>query len=683
MKRFLYLRLALSGIYKNRKLYLPYILSTVGTIAVYYIIHFLSCSPFVINMAYGNNVGIALALGKIVIAVFSLIFLFYTNSFLTRRRYKEFGLYNILGMTKRNIFGIVFWETLIVSVTGLAAGIFVGIIFSKLAELGLMKLISAETNYIIFVSGKALYYTVLIYGALFFILMLKSFFVISRTNPIALMQSENVGEKPIKANWVLAFSGALILGGAYYMSVSIDNPLTALTLFFVAVIMVIIGTYLLFMSGSVALCKILQKNKSYYYKKNHFISVSSMTYRMKRNGAGLASICILSTMVLVMISSTGSLYFGKNNALKARYPRDTEISVVYHSIDKISDDNIAKIKSAYDRVFENHRFTPKNVLEYRYGEIAGLLKQNTVQPNPDYDTVNVNYSDVRSIYFISLADYNRVLGTDYTLEPGEAMIYTLRCKYDANLLNIGDLKLRIVKTLDRCINIGEANSLIMPSFFIVIPDFKVLTPLASITFGDMPVLFLRYHYGYDSDAEADETIAVYKDQSSALEDMLTQSEGARDDTSEYNDYGIYRGCIAEEKDDFNSLFGGMFFLGIILSIIFIIAAAVIIYYKQVSEGYEDAKRFEILQNVGMTKTDIRKTINSQILTVFFAPLILSGLHLGFAFPFLWKILQMFSLTNLRFIISVTLVAFAIFGVFYTIIYKLTARLYYSIVTVKE
>lgn len=671
MKAPLFPRLALIGIIKNKKFYLPYLLSSIGMITMYFIIQSLSVSPLVTGMYHGGEIGMMLSLGKFVIVVFSLLFLFYINSFLVKRRYREFGLYNILGMNKRNIAAIVFWESVFSSFASLVCGTALGIAFSKLAELGLMNMAKQAIAYDFVFSAEAVTYTIILYGLIFLLLMLKSLIVVSRTKPLELMQSQSYGEKPLKANWVLTVLGLLILGGAYYMAVTIENPLSALLLFFVAVIMVIVGTYLLFISGSVALCKLLQKNKKYYYKKNHFISVSSMSYRMSRNGAGLASIAILSTMVLVMISTTGSLYFGAENAMRSRYPRDTEISLELDSLKDMQDGTIGKIKNGYQEIFDSYDFTPVDALEYRYSTVTGYLTDEYVEVIPP-NSMLIDYNHIKSMYFVSLDDFNKAMNTSYSLSDGEAMLYTMRCDYDGDDLKIGELKLHISQRLNSFIEIGDANTAIMPSFMLVIQDYDVLKPLDETTLdGENSVLLSKYHYSYNSDRSDEETIRIYKAQLEILPDML---EG---------NIGYLGGCLAAEKDDFYSTFGGMFFLGIILSIVFIFAATVIIYYKQVSEGYEDQKRFEIMQNVGMTKKDIKSNINSQILTVFFAPFITAGIHLCFAFPFLWKILQMFHITNLAFVIATTLVAFVVFGIFYALIYKVTARAYFGIVSKKE
>ena len=670
MKRTLFPRLALKGITQNKKFYLPYFLSSIGMIMMYYIIHSLSRSPYVTGMYHGGDIAMILSFGKFVIGIFALLFLFYINSFLVKRRYKEFGLYNILGMNKRNIAAIVFWESLFVSIGSIISGICLGIIFSKLAELGLLNMAKNKISYGFTVSLEAVGFTALMFGGIFLLLMIKSLIAVVKTKPLELMQSSAYGEKPPKGNWFLAVIGVAVIGVAYYMALTISNPLQALTRFFIAVILVIIGTYFVFISASVVLCRLLQKNKKYYYKKNHFISVSSMAYRMKRNGAGLASIAILSTMVLVMLSSTGSLYFGTDEALRTRYPLDNEISLQVTSIDDLNDKNINKVKKVYESVYEKYGVRASEVLDYRYATITGTLNKNEFDFKPQYNVLTAEYSKARTLFFITQSDFNKQMGTNYRLKEDEALVCALRCKFGEETLKIGDIDFKIKSWLNDFIEIGEANSVVTPSIMLVISDYDVLRPIDSVIIDDERALVSRYHYSYNIDLPENKAVEIYNEQTDLLHKTVASKNG----------YGYYGGCLAAEKQDFFSTFGGMFFLGIILSAVFIFAAAIIIYYKQISEGYEDQKRFEIMQNVGMTKKDIKSNINSQILTVFFAPLAAAGLHLIFAFPFLWKILQMFNLKNLPFIILITVIEFVIFGLFYAVIYKLTARAYFGIVS---
>lgn len=676
MKGSFYPRLAWSGIRKNRKLYLPYIFSCIGMVMMYYILHSLSYAPALSITKGGTNIQQILSLGKFVIAVFALLFLFYTNSFLVRRRYKEFGLYNILGMDKRKISRIVLWESLTVAVIALTVGIAAGIALSKLAELGLVNAVHGEVDYRFTLNGDSIAWTAGIFAVIFVLLALRSLWQIRRCKPLELLHSENAGEKPPKANWLLAVAGVLILGAAYAIAVTIKSPLAALLWFFVAVIMVIVATYLLFISGSVTLCKLLQKNKKYYYKKQHFVSVSSMAYRMKRNGAGLASICILSTMVLVMISSTTSLYFGSGDSIQARYPYDAEFAVDMNTIDHMSDDAVGQVRAAYEKLFSEQSFTPKRVGEYRYASITGILKKDTLDYASWEEAGMTSYEQMCSVYFVNLSDYNRMMHTDECLAPGEAMLYPLHCSYDQPTLKIGDVRLNIVKKPDGFPDISEVKALAMPMLLVVIPDYATLKPLdgqRDAVSGE-PYLTCEYYYGYDAATE-EESVRMYELQTALIKSIPI--------ISTETGYQYSSGCLALEKDDFYATFGGLFFLGIMLSVTFVFAASMIIYYKQVSEGYEDRARFTIMKNVGMTKQDIKKSINSQVLTVFFAPLLMAGLHLAFAFPLIWKLLQLFNLRNLSFVIWVTAGSFVMFGVFYALVYKATARAYYAIVSAPD
>ena len=683
MKLGLYSRLAWTGIKKNRKLYIPYILSCVGMIAMFYIIHSLSISPLLKEMSGGGSLGSILFFGMFVIAAFALIFLIYTNSFLIRRRYKEFGLYNILGMDKNSISGVVALESVITAAISLACGLAVGIAFSKLAELGLMNAVRGEVDYKLYVSWDAVKFTLGIYSAIFLVIFIKSIIQVRRAKPLELLKSENEGEKAPRANWVVAVLGAIILGVAYYLAVSIKSPLSALTVFFVAVIMVIVATYMLFISGSVALCRVLQKNKSYYYKKNHFVSVSSMVYRMKRNGAGLASICILCTMVLVSMSATTSLYFGSEDTLKSRYPVQNQFNVTVSGLDKLTDGTLDKIEDSYDAVFDDCGVEPQNVVKYAFGYATGLMVDEdkiNLDADPYSSGVGV-YENLRELYFISEADYNAATGKNVSVNKGEALVCTRGCEYDRDSLNFKGIELKIVGEFESFSTFGDSNAAITPAVTFVIHDMEELRPLDGLTdeYYGYPVLAVHWFYGYDLDENEETQVNVYNAQQKALGKLGAKTAAEAEPT----DFTYYCDCLAVSRGDFFQAFGGLFFIAIMLSILFVFAAAMIIYYKQVSEGYEDKSRFEIMQNVGMTKTDIRKTVNSQILTVFFAPLAMAGVHLSFAFPYLWRILQLFDLTNLRFILLVTAISFAAFAVFYAVIYKLTAREYYKIVSEKE
>lgn len=664
MKALFYPRLAWTGIKNNRRLYLPYILTCIGMVAMFYIMLSLSTGEFLDKMRGGTTLGTVLGLGAGVIGFFAVLFLFYTNSFLIRRRKKEFGLYNILGMGKRNIARVLFSETLILAAVSLVFGLILGAALSKLAELGLAYFVESDAGYNFTVYPTAMGYTVLLFVCIFLLLFFKSVWQVGLSNPVELLHSESVGEKPPKANWVFGVLGIVILAAAYYISVTIEQPVAALGWFFIAVLMVIAATYLLFIAGSVLLCRILQKNKRYYYKPNHFVSVSSMAYRMKRNGAGLASVCILITMVLVMIASTSCLYFGKNDVLRSQYPHDFNSTVDFDTLDEVTQENIDKTKAAIDAFMDKNGGISFGICG-KSDRVTGELRDGVFYMGDDvYDP---EYSSF--LYIIDLADYNRNTGSSYRLNDGEALVFASSRTYDHDTIRIeGGREYKVVKSDGTIDFIRDTDMLGFSAVYIVVPDFYSSAEdlLQATEKQGVSQPWLQWRYQFDSPA-----------------DHLTQleiEEGIWDVIAQAHSGGYGLSSLAGARDDFYGSFGGLFFLGIMLSIVFIIAAVLIIYYKQVSEGYEDQSRFEIMQKVGMTKKDIRKSINSQMLTVFFLPLLFAIVHLGFAFPMINKLLLLFGLDNLGLLLLTAAISALVFALFYIIVYRVTSNAYYSIVS---
>lgn len=681
MKRGFYSKLAWTGIRKNKKLYTPYLLTCIGMVMMYYIISFLAGSDVLGNMAGGDTMQSMLLWGCSVMAVFTLIFLFYTNSFLMRRRKKEFGLYNILGMGKWNLARVLLWETLIIAGISLGVGLIAGIVLSKFAELGMVNLLFADTTFTMSIQPQAIVQTLLLFAVVFALILLNGLRQIHLSNPIELLHSENTGEKPPKARWILTVLGILILAFAYYLAVSIEDPVAALALFFVAVILVIIATYMLFISGSIALCRMLQKKKKYYYKTNHFVSVSSMVYRMKRNGAGLASICILCTMVLVMVSTTVCLYMGAEDSLRATYPRNINLDTAVSSLEMLDEEtssDMAAVKNIAQETVAQNGQTQQNVLDYRSAAFAGYVTNNRVVVDQSqlYGYQMSMYSNMWQIFVVPLQDYNQVMGKSETLAPGEVMIYTTKGqKYENDTIAIGDGQpMTIKKTVPDFVD-NRVNSVqIVPSLYIFVPDFaQTVAPLMGLQDHGMDIVNLNWYYGFDLACGDDMQMQIH----SQLEEKLKELGLTYDDDTSF---ATLCESVAKERAGFYGLYGGLFFLGILLGIVFIFAAVLIMYYKQVSEGYEDRSRFEIMQKVGMTKREIRKSINSQMLTVFFLPLLTAGIHLAFAFPLLSKMLALFNLTNMVLLTLVTLCCYLIFGVFYILVYRVTSKAYYTIVS---
>ena len=672
----LYARLAWTGMRKNRRLYLPYLLSCAGMVLMFYILMGLSGSPVLGHMSGGTSSAIILRLGTVVIAVFALIFLFYTHSFLIRRREREFGLYNVLGMGKGSIARILLWETVITYGLTTGTGLLLGVVLYKLAELGMVRLLRVPVTYTLTVSVSSLLAAAALFAVIHTLILLNSLRQLHGVSAVALLRSESVGEKPPRAQWVLTAAGVVLLGGAYALAVSIKEPLAALLWFFAAVIMVILATYLLFISGSVTLCRGLQRNKKYYYQPQHFVSVASMTYRMKRNGAGLASVCILATMVLVMISSTTCLYVGQEDAVNARYPRDMDVAVYGRSDHPLDEAEAEQLRQGVESTVFNFGGQTSNVATYREISVSGLPDGGDLRLG-NAGASAADSTHVIHIYFVPLEEYNAVTGQSLTLENGQVYVAALRTEFHSDTLSIDGGMTRHVMKREIPALVGAAVADITPSLTVVVPDFEQFVPelqsYLTNKYGWYPTA--TWHYAFDTDlpenqqADMDGVTPNLKD---ALDDYLAGVSGDWD-------VGVSVESKAGNRADFYGMYGGLFFLGIMLSIVFIFAAVAILYYKQLSEGYEDQSRFDIMQKVGMTKVDIRRSINSQLLTVFYLPLVLAGVHLCFAFPFIHKLLILFNLDNRGLLIGTTAVSFAVFAVLYAIVYKLTGNTYYRIV----
>ncbi|MGN0695295.1 MAG: FtsX-like permease family protein [Oscillospiraceae bacterium] len=672
----LYPKLAASGIKKNRRTYLPYILTCSGMIMMYYIVSFLTVSSFVGEMKGGNYMQLILYSGCGVMVVFSAIFLFYTNSFLIRRRKTEFGLYNILGMDKRNISRILFWETLIIYAVSMAAGIGCGILFSKFAELALTKMLGGTASYAFNVEIRSIIHALIYYAVIFLMIMINSLRQIHLSNPVELMHSEKSGEKPPKANYFLAIAGAVLLGIAYYMAVVIKQPISAIFAFFIAVIMVIIATYLLFIAGSVVICRGLQKNKSYYYRTNHFISVSQMSYRMKRNGAGLASICILSTMVLVTLSSTICLFIGEEDMLRQRYPRNIVIDTY-----TTDEEMISLTHGAAEKVLSEYGEAPENVLYYSYLDISGGFDGDSVILDPDsIDELSDSLDpDIRQIFIVTIDDYNRLMNENEILSDGEVMTYATKSDYDYDSITLREYGTFTVKAhAEDFADNGVDSMQMVPSLYIFVKDEAVVKELYELQLGiyGSAHSYMHDYYGFDLSCDEEKQTDI----GNALFDEIMM---IKENCSEDEWQGVSIECAAKDRTEFYAMYGGLFFLGILLGAVFIAAAVLIMYYKQVSEGFEDRSRYEILSKVGMTKKEIRQSINSQVLTVFFAPLAAAGVHMAFAFGIISRLLTLFGLTDAGLFAAVTLCCFVAFGAMYTAVYFITSRSYFKIVSGKE
>lgn len=653
-------KLAASNIRKNGKTYIPYILTCIMTVAIFYIVKSLSLNPGLERMVGSQTLAYTMFLGSCVTALFAFIFLFYTNSFLIKRRKKEFGVFNILGMEKRHLAKTLAWESLYVGLIGLGGGLIVGIALDKVMFLIITKVIGGEISLGFFVSGKAIGTTAILFFAIFLLIFLNTVRQIHVSNPIDLLREGHAGEKEPKTKWLMTLLGLACVGAGYYMALTVENPIASIMTFFVAVILVILGTYMLFTVGSIALLKLLKKNKKYYYKTKHFTSVSGMIYRMKQNAVGLANICILSTMVLVMISSTSSLMLGMEDIIHTRYPNDF---VVYSN-----EDSRERSEEYFDEIRTLQEEQGLNVTgetQYTYLAFSSVEDGDTFHVTRNGSIMVVD--SITNLIFVPLSDYNAAMGTSKTLEDGEILLYSNRKSFDYPVLKVFDKEYTVKEKLDGFLGNGIIAANAANSQYIVVRDMEEINDLyekQKEALADIASR-CRYFYGFDTDAGKEEQQSFY----TAMSDMLRTSE--------------FQGTVESSWDartSFIGLYGGLFFIGIFLGILFIMATVLIIYYKQISEGYDDKERFEIMKKVGMSRQEVKSSIRSQVLTVFFLPLIVAGIHVAAAFPLISKLLALLNLMNTGLYIACTAVCFLVFAVMYVLVYLLTAKTYYKIVS---
>ncbi|MFQ7106123.1 MAG: FtsX-like permease family protein [Neglectibacter timonensis] len=653
-------KLAASNIKKNGKAYIPYILSCVMTVALFYIVKSLSYNPGLKNMVGSSTMMTMMSMCSVIIALFAIVFLFYTNSFLMKRRKKEFGVFNILGMEKSHIAKTMAWENFYVTLISIVGGLVIGLALDKAMFLLIAQVLNEEITLGFFISDKAIISTIVMFCIIFLLILLNSIRQIHTANPIELVTAGNAGEREPKTKWVLAILGLLSLGAGYYIALTIENPLTALVYFFFAVILVIIGTYMLFTAGSIALLKILRKNKKYYYKTKHFTSISGMIYRMKQNAVGLANICILSTAVLVMVSSTSSLMLGLQDVIATRYPNDF---VVYSN--ETSEERAYESFDTIRELQEEQNLNVTSEREYRYLVFPAFINGDTFEVTRDANFSSLG--NLNNLIFVSLSDYNRVMGTDKTLAENEVLIYSDRLQFDSPTLKIFDREYSVKEKIDEFIGNGLIVAVAANTQFIVLPDGPDIDELYALQKEALSdgASEIQYYYGFNSDADEETQRVFYR---TLLEDYVGHG---------------YEGTIeskADSRSEFVGLYGGFFFIGIFLGVLFIMATVLIIYYKQISEGYDDKQRYEIMQKVGMTHQEIKNSIHSQVLTVFFLPLIVAGIHIAVAFPIINKLLALLNLLNVQLFLTCTVVCYVVFAVMYLLIYLLTARTYYKIVS---
>ncbi len=661
MRKGLYIKIALQNIRKNAKVYVPYILTCLGTVAMYYMIGFLSYHEGIDQIFGGGYVRSIMLMGVWVTAIFAVLFLFYTNSFLMKRRKKEFGLYNILGMEKKHLSRVMLYETVVIAAISLVGGVLAGILLSKLMILVLMKIFNLNQPIGFMVSTRAIGSSLQLFGVIFLLLFLNSLRQIHLAKPIELLRGGEVGEKEPKTNWITAILGLLCLGSGYYISLTIESPLMTLMLFFVAVVLVITGTYLVFISGSIAILKLLRRWKRFYYKTSHFISVSGMIYRMRQNAAGLASICILSTMVLVMISSTFSLYAGIEKNVAQRYPAD--INITLHSW---QEEDQSALEAHMDAVLSAQQLGEVQMEKYRHVGFSTILDGNTVIM--DEETMNSvgTLDDLWTVDMIPLEEHNALNGVQEALAENEVLLcsYGREYPYDSIVIDGKTYQVRAQLQTTKEAS-GEATASAWGAIFVIANQEVIDQWIASY-----PLLASQtdtiFHYNLP-DASAQ--------QLTALEETMG-GDALLNTNLNVSSYVEFQ---ESNRTGLREMYGGLFFLGLFLGLLFIMATILIIYYKQISEGYDDRKRFEIMQKVGLSRKDIKHSIHSQVLMVFFLPLLMAGCHLAGAFPAIARILVLLQAVSDRMFFYCNLGCFAVFAVLYLLIYLITAKVYYKIV----
>ena len=670
MRNSFYFRLALTNIKKHARSYVPYIITCVITIAMFYIIKSLA---FNLDKNLSSiSAATSMSLGSIVVAIFAIIFLFYTNSFLLKKRKKEFGLYNILGMEKKHMSALIATESLIISVISLVLGLIIGIALDKLIFMIVIKLLDGQSPLGFTIIPEAILHTVVLFCIIFAAILLNSVRIVYTTKTIDLLHGSNTGEKEPKTKWLLAILGVLCLGGGYTISIISKNPVSAIGLLFIAIVLVVIGTYFIFVAGIIALLKLLRKNKGFYYKTSHFISVSGMIYRMKQNAVGLANICVLSTMVLVMVSTTSSLVIGMQDTINTISPYDYSISVVDGKTNQQVKDDIKN--TAADNNLKITKF-----VDYQYLEFNADLKYNYITAS-DY---SVESENLVGLIIVNQQDYNMLTNSNVDLSDDQVMMFCQK-SFPYSDLTIFDQRYKVKESRKISDFIPGKNLIgysIYDSYGIVVKDNSQLQQIS------------KYYNSFYKNSETNEynehNCCFYEcnfNVDADLKKQLEFSEIIRN--SELYQGSYYHGSISstfksEALQAFRDTYSSMFFLGIFLSILFIMATILIIYYKQISESYDDKERYEIMQNVGMSHTEVKRTIRSQVLTVFFLPLIVAGVHVAFAFPIMSGVLSLLGLMNVTLYIICTVICFLVFALMYGIIFAVTSRLYYKTVNKKQ
>ena len=660
----MYTKLAITNIKKNRQFYFPYLLTGIITVAMFYIMCALESNPGIQSMPGAKNLGLILRLGIGVIGIFAVIFLFYTNSFIIKRRKKELGIYNILGMEKRHIAKILSKEAFFTAIIAIGGGLVTGVLFHKLACMLLYRMIGFNGGITFSFSKKGVMITAILFAIVYLLTYIYDLFQVQLANPIELLQSGNKGEREPKTKAIMAVLGVLCLGTGYFIAITTKNPIKALTLFFVAVILVIIGTYLLFTAGSIALLKILRRNKGYYYQTKHFTSVSGMIYRMKQNAVGLANICILSTMVLVAVSTTVSLYVGIEDIMKERYPNEINISA-YYDTGAPAEDSIAPIVEK--SVKESGR---KIRHEEDYLELYFAAIKDQGQYSLDKEKVKTAGDRVSGFVVLTREDCKKKYNEEIPeLAENEVALFTIK-KTDMDTLVLENRSYH-VKEIKQFQNTEDFETIadMMDEYYYVIvndvQDMERLWQLQKDIYQENSSSISR-QVRLDIDGDSEQKKECFENIKTALGPEQAKAR-------------ILIDSRQSSLDEFYQIYGGFLFLGLFLGILFLMITVLIIFYKQISEGYDDKERFSIMEKVGMSNDEVKATIRSQVRTVFFLPILMAAIHVGMAFPMIKRLLSLFGLSNTALFAGCMAGTILVFALIYLLVFLKTSKTYYKIV----
>ena len=670
MHKGIFSRLAKQNIRNNKSTYIPYIITCIFCIAMIYMMEFLrDCPTLDQAVRQADEVRMIVFTGEIVVEIFCIIFLIYSNSFLMKRRQKEIGLYNILGLERNHIGIVMFLETIITSIGSLAGGIAAGIIGSKLALLLLLKLLHIPSVLGFYISVKGIFTCLFMFGIIFLMILFLNLAKIHLSRPVELLRGNNTGEKEPVAKWLMALIGFICLGAGYYLAVTTESPIKAITIFLLAVILVMAGTYLLFTAGSIVILKFLRRRKSFYYRTGNFISISGMLYRMKQNAIGLASICILSTGVLLMISMTVSIYFGMNDIMLNRYPYDVDMSVT-----SISEEECQTAIEAFEKAIADNKVPVEKSVEEIYLDIVCSKNGDQILIKPA-NTIR-NSDSVLVLSLLDQAEYERLTGISANLNDGEIFAwYPSAVQKDS--VTVDETEFTVKKWLDKNpLTCGEDAVSDNAVLVVTDEDFKKFDEMRTEMYKGVSSApageDLTLHLGLDITGSETEKIEFGTPVMETVKD-LKKSGGLSENA------WIISGIRQQEYESYYADNGSLLFIGIFLGSLFLMGTAMIIYYKQISEGYEDQKRFEIMQKVGLSRREVRSSVRRQILMVFFLPLLMAMLHITMAFPMIRRMLLLFGMTNTKLFIGCTAGTVLIFAVVYGLIYLMTARSYYHIV----